>query len=436
MERRSTILYAIISSTIVILALCAVSRRPMHAESKTAKKAPAPAAAAMVESTEPTRTVVVDPDVRRLMDLERAVVDGGGGDDDGQALITMGDAYRAGAYPRYLPDERSAEDCYRAAAECCPSGEVAGLAQARLVDLRMHPLDDLDRAGTRHLPPEHATRACDAIRRRARSLPTWAWTRPRFPKLPIPDRREDATTVDDVEDAEDQHWTRTIDRILWETRGRAGQTTTTMTTPAAPRRQRWEDAQNVHDHGVVRSVRDRLRRYRREDKDIDHEKAWRQVRARSAASKEACDVLDSLSSLENGSVGASERGALAIVWDAIQRQTDATKRNDLEDALVLQLASGVEHGHVVCSSGKIARVAAALDGIEVDVPENNIVPMWAVREEIYSMAAKVRDEHEEASVDDMKRVLRERVERAYVSGGPRLSPSVLEPIIATCEEAF
>ena len=53
-----------------------------------------------------------------------------------------------------------------------------------------------------------------------------------------------------------------------------------------------------------------------------------------------------------------------------------------------QLASAVENGTVVCSTGKIARILGSLDGIDAS---NALKPTWIVREELMGLAAKIRD---------------------------------------------
>jgi hypothetical protein len=58
-----------------------------------------------------------------------------------------------------------------------------------------------------------------------------------------------------------------------------------------------------------------------------------------------------------------------------------------KETLVKQMASGVEDGTLVCSTGKISRLIGTLDGIGRD-GHIEARPMWTVRDEIARLAAK------------------------------------------------
>jgi hypothetical protein len=58
---------------------------------------------------------------------------------------------------------------------------------------------------------------------------------------------------------------------------------------------------------------------------------------------------------------------------------DVTKQKNVKETLVKQMASGVEDGTLVCSTGKISRLIGTLDGIERD-GHIEARPMWTVRE--------------------------------------------------------
>ena len=59
----------------------------------------------------------------------------------------------------------------------------------------------------------------------------------------------------------------------------------------------------------------------------------------------------------------------------------------MKEILALQLASGIEHGLIVCSRGRIIRVAGTLDQTDAgDIL--NIKPTWAVESELGDLAAK------------------------------------------------
>ena len=83
---------------------------------------------------------------------------------------------------------------------------------------------------------------------------------------------------------------------------------------------------------------------------------------------------------------------LYAAWDTIQRQDD-TLRENLIETLATQLATGIEHGVTVCSTGKITRMMSTFDGVYNIEGVEKVKPMWALRDEIAGLAAKVRDAH-------------------------------------------
>ena len=160
---------------------------------------------------------------------------------------------------------------------------------------------------------------------------------------------------------------------------------------------------------------------------------------------DAITVLNSLGSQHNTSVDGSEQEALNLVWRAIQ---DELHRDNLIETLVKQLASGVENGVVVCSTGKITRILSVLDTVG---DSQKTRPMWVLREEISVIAGRIRqtileklgedvrkayEDGKQPIVEDaMKRAFREEVKKVYC-GGLGLKPEIVEPIIQQFEEGF
>ena len=85
----------------------------------------------------------------------------------------------------------------------------------------------------------------------------------------------------------------------------------------------------------------------------------------------------------------TETEALQLVWNKINNQTDTNKKSNMIEILAKQLDSGIENGHVVCSSGKISRIIGTLDGIDDEMVASR--PIWAIRDEIATLASKIRD---------------------------------------------
>lgn len=388
------------------------------------------AAAEAVVELEPERleeraqSRATPPEVERLALLAEAF-ESGPGEAAWEALLAMGDVYRRGAYPRLLPNEDLAAAIYSAAA-ACPDGQVAGLAQARFIETRESPIAALDRLGE-PLPAEFGERALEEARLRlqAMSLMSGAAGMPRprqvarvrpasgsalrrdptVPTLvPGQGRQEVAAPAgaggDDMDEALAQ-----IAALAEAALAPAeAVVAAAMRAAANPR----SDSQNVHDHGVVAALRARLAALADSSNDaaaVDGARAAvLQLRdSDELSAKEASDallVLDNLGTTANSSLGVSEQQALGRVWRSIGEESDPQRAAALRELLAKQLATGVEHGHVVCSTGKITRIAATFDGVaegkgaaaegdggEAPAPAR---PMWAVRQELMALAARVR----------------------------------------------
>lgn len=202
------------------------------------------------------------------------------------------------------------------------------------------------------------------------------------------------------------------------------------------------DPQNSHDSGVVASTRDTLRGLEEVDQDgIDT------VREHVAKFITTCDIddeekvkaivaLDSIrDEIDSPYIGISEVDALARVWQAVPDKT----------VIVQQLASAIEHGVPVCHSGKMARLAGCMDVVE----PGQHVPVWAVRQEVFSLASKVRDDvlgrlssedaqlyqtgHHPAVVQSMTDELRRRANDIEVG---TLDQSVIRSILDDATAAF
>lgn len=249
-------------------------------------------------------------------------------------LLEIGDIYRKGAFPRYVPDVPAAMACYRCAAQGSDK-RVASEAQMRCAEVFAHPMALEDRSMGQALPASFAEAACRIAR---------VMERPKVPP-PAPARivREPAVRIA-------------------------------------------SDAQNVHDHAVIQAtkknldtlgeaqgdVRDAVRSALLESPTIDADDVL-----------DALTVLDTLGDTAHSTLGVSELGALNRVWARVKGNPDHVA------VLGKQLASAVEHGHVVCSTGKIARMTSTLDGLDDTVERTR--PLWAVKEELGTLAARIRD---------------------------------------------
>ena len=395
-------------------------------------------------------------------------------------LIAIGDIYRKGAFPRFLPDTAMAIECFKVAA-MCPDGITAGTAQWKYIEARDDPLSLEDQSGLQ-LPTWMGKEACrvalDVIQRTPMSA---------FEKVSVPKNRNRVlirnidTAIDMVPDTvpvlihqypngQDVHdMFTTLDDMLRRDRFQYHNTATVEGGATETQRERvidvehMHDRQNVHDHSVMAITQSNIAKLITEDTTKKcHVRRERELmfdqltdyilQHPDLSEKIKLDALKTLSSVAasgvHSTIGVSEAEALRLVWGKIESMKDKQVGENLKETLVQQLASSVEHGHVVCSTGKISRIMGALEGAVV---EESVRPMWIVRDEIANLASKTRDEFLRGlSQDDVK---------AYESGNlPNLESemkvhfekevmrtyrdtlgmkeSILRPIVNTVAEGF
>lgn len=300
-------------------------------------------------------------------------------------LIAVGDVYRKGAFPRFAPNESMALALYKLAATC-PCGDTAGMAQVKYIEARDDSIYAADKKGTA-LPVSFGDELMRVATERIKGTPWSAFEKPRMQRMVIPER---AVVPDQRPDP----------------------VTRTETPPVAPTERTYvRDSQNVHDHSVVAVTRKNL-------ETIGADKAGRADTSAIVTAilenkdmsesqvSDALAVLEDLGDDTHSGFGVSEKGALAAVWTKIQSEPDEALKSNLVETLGKQLASGVENGHVVCSTGKITRLMGTFDGTG-DETLAEAKPLWAVKEELGTLAAKVRDDKLDA-LDDFQKNAYER----------------------------
>lgn len=102
-------------------------------------------------------------------------------------------------------------------------------------------------------------------------------------------------------------------------------------------------------------------------------------------------VLESLKDREHSKYHKSETDVFNIVLSRINDPSNNDKRDDMLKVFAQNIASGVEHKNVVCSTGKIVRMIGSLDGMD-DKLTHSLKPEWAINEEIATTAAHIREE--------------------------------------------
>jgi len=282
------------------------------------------------------------------------------------SIVDMADVYRKGSFPRYRPNYEIAMELYTLASGC-PDPSVSRMALLKHIECRHEVIAFEDQIGI-EIPLTYAMDVIRAARVTLKETPVYE------PPLEIP----------------------------------------------VPRPVISSDAQNVHDHGVTRSMHAVLQHIPASENDA-YEKIVDYVLTSDASEtvkSDALAVLDTLSNQTHSTLETSEREALNKVWSTIDA-FETSKKSDARGVLIGQLASGVEDGAVVCSTGKIARILGTLDGL-TDGP--GIRPTWALREELGTMASKIRD------ADGDSQAFKNEAKKVYVDG-LGMNPEIIDALV-------
>jgi hypothetical protein len=345
-------------------------------------------------------------------------------------LMVMGDEYARGKYPHFLPNEDNALECYRTCA-MCPNSDVASSAQHKYVELRQKGriISDEDRAGAPmpQIPFDILIQKAKQSLMSSNKYDTFSTefrTSQPIPQIAPPG------FMNVLADRSVQHVLRPyVPPPVPSPVVPPPVVRTTVRSNVDIR----TDTQNVHDHSVISNTRLNLSSLP-EVSTLETDDAVRDVKQMIDMSdlniETKHDALEMLGSLKDSetSIGVSQVSALSKVWKEILNIDDVTKQKNVKETLVRQMASGVEDGTLVCSTGKISRLIGTLDGIGRD-GHKEARPMWAVRDEIARLAAKTRTD----SGDEAKDVFRKAVVSQYIDT-LGLSESVIEPIITEYEE--
>jgi hypothetical protein len=100
-------------------------------------------------------------------------------------------------------------------------------------------------------------------------------------------------------------------------------------------------------------------------------------------------VTDSLNDNQHSKYNKSEKDVFNVIYSKIYDLKNANNREELFKSFAKSLESALEYDKVVCSTGKIVRMVSTLDAMDDSVP--NLVPEWAINEEIANLAGKIRE---------------------------------------------
>lgn len=139
------------------------------------------------------------------------------------------------------------------------------------------------------------------------------------------------------------------------------------------------DSQNVHDHSVqnignqiIKSLDSQVRTSPNEFSQNRDELMRHLDETKYPHVRRVCDSLNTTS--VHSRFNKTEAEVFNMMWAKVKNNPDQ------RDMLLDSLNSGVEDGHVVCSTGKIMRMLSTLDATDDSVPD--VKPDWVIRQEI------------------------------------------------------
>lgn len=222
------------------------------------------------------------------------------------------------------------------------------------------------------------------------------------------------------------------------------------------------DSQNVHDTSVVKHFKHsfqhlkRNRQYNQHNKEnpkvIDDIKA--EIPQNRLKALRALDFINKTNASVSSLDQAREKDVLNLVWDRINHPQNQHRRQDLINSLIFQLEdfypSDAPNTGPICAQGRVARVLQTLEGIDANPELVQTKPMWAVRDEINTIAANIRtqildeatpeeqdayNQDQDGSTDITKRIkgeIAKKIKEEYVNSGlyedKEIKP-ILEPVM-------
>lgn len=364
-------------------------------------------------------------------------------------IIKIGDIYSTGIYPFLRPDDVCARQCFTVVSKC-PDPKISSIALSRLINIVNNPLDKIDREGEQ-IDPKYSINLSKIANNYINSLPQSAFTRSKnrydsdktiYLPAHVPKKApENITTV--------LHGDPILIDVVHN-----------------------HDKQNVHDHGVSSAIKTNIGRLR---DDFSSKKHWSNEKIVDNAMKICKDVLDkskndntikftnddladahrAIVSLTNDKYSTTELTQIQILGRILQKIEEIEKDQkdiaiNIKETFAKRMASAVEHGKIVCASGKISRALSIFEGVLEDSQKS--VPMDVVRKEFGFLAEKIRNDYLEnvgpsgrkayntlASVprysQDMRDIFRSKVNDKYIKE-LGMSSKIIDPVVEVYCEAF
>lgn len=162
------------------------------------------------------------------------------------------------------------------------------------------------------------------------------------------------------------------------------------------------DNQNVHNGSITKHVIESVKRLLNKEKEnnvivVSQKQIYDEIRNYLMNSKHqstiaALDILDKMYNFNNyhSATDLKEMEILRMVWQRINHPINTSRKNDLMEGLLIQLADCKYNNETMCITGRITRILQSLECVDVE----NIVdlkPLWAIKENIADYCSSYSD---------------------------------------------
>lgn len=194
------------------------------------------------------------------------------------------------------------------------------------------------------------------------------------------------------------------------------------------------DSQNVHNHSVGNSCVKILDQLSEKNTKLDsyEDNVFRFLKEADSIVKDKnvfqqiVDILDTFSAHQHSKYLRSEQDVFVSVFSRIMAY-DEEKKQDMLQIFIDNLLSSIEHGVVVCSTGKITRMLSTFDAVDDEFTD--IKPDWVLKEEISNSAIKIRE--------NITKNLTEKELKSYNDGEREdISEEMKAQLIAECTSTY
>lgn len=153
------------------------------------------------------------------------------------------------------------------------------------------------------------------------------------------------------------------------------------------------DSQNVHGSAVQNAAKQKLQTIQHSSNNNNSTTDFIKYLENHSSQQNAAAirVYESLSSSIHSKYDKSEQDVFKSVWERINSSENQDRRDEMASVFIANLASGIEHDSVVCSTGKIMRMIGSLDAMDANHElAQPLQPEWALDTEMATTAAKIR----------------------------------------------